>query len=272
VHVERLGDPRAAARMIVLHGAGGHAAALFPVAAAAAQRGGFRVAVPDLPGYGRTTVPRRSAVRYGDWVDLVCDLVRAEKQAHPDTPLHLLGASMGGLLAYDAATRTGLVDRVVATCLLDPRERLARRCISHAPWIGEAAPAVLRLAAGPLAGVPVPLRWLTNMRAISNAPELTHLVLRDRRGGGNRMPLGFFRSFLESAPEVEPEQATGPRIVLAHPGEDRWTPLEVSLRFFDRLAAPKELVVLANAGHYPVEPPGVHRLVEAIGVAEGGKQ
>lgn len=75
---------------------------------------------------------------------------------------------------------------------------------------------------------------------------------------------GFVRSFLDSAPAVEPEDATGPAVVLAHPADDRWTPTEVSLRFFERIAAPKELVLLEGAGHYPVESPGAHQLVDAI--------
>lgn len=266
VHIERMGDPAAAARMILLHGAGGHAAAMFPYAALAAQRG-FRVLVPDLPGFGRTRVPRRHAVRYDDWVRLACDLALAEKQAHPDEPLHLLGASMGGMLAYDVATRTGAASRVLVTCLLDPRDPVARRHITHFPWLGDVARPFMRVAAGPLAGVSVPMPWLTKMRAISNEPALVDLVLRDRRGGRNRMPLGFLRTFLDSAPAVEPEEASGPAIVLAHPADDRWTPHEVSMRFFDRIAAPKEIVMLENAGHYPVESPGARQLVEAMGTA-----
>jgi pimeloyl-ACP methyl ester carboxylesterase len=38
----------------------------------------------------------------------------------------------------------------------------------------------------------------------------------------------------------------------------------MSLRFFDRIAGPKELVLLDNAGHFPVEVPGAHQLLEAI--------
>jgi hypothetical protein len=102
------------------------------------------------------------------------------------------------------------------------------------------------------------------MRAIANKPELVDLVIRDKRGGGNRMPLGFLRSFLDSTPAVEPEQATGTTFVLAHPAEDHWTPTEVSLRFFDRIAAPKEFVRLEGAGHYPVESPGAHNLVDVL--------
>jgi alpha-beta hydrolase superfamily lysophospholipase len=262
VHVERIGDPAAPRRAVLLHGAGGHAAAMWPFAAMAARRG-IHVVVPDLPGYGRTRVPRRGSVRYPDWVALACDLLRAERETH-EGPLLLVGASLGGMVAYDAATRTGAADHVLMTCLPDPRDPVVRRRVTRVPWLGAAARPVLRVLAGPLASVTVPVRWLTNMRAISNSPELVDLVIRDHRGGGGRIPLGFLRSFLESAPAVEPEDVTGPTFILAHPAEDRWTPTAMSLRFFDRIAAPKELVLLEGAGHFPVEEPGVHQLVDAI--------
>lgn len=252
---------------VLLHGAGGHAAAMWPFAAAAARRGSH-VVVPDLPGYGRTRVPRRGAVRYPDWVSLACALLRAEREAH-DGNLLLVGASLGGMVAYDAATRTGAADRVVVTCLPDPRDPLVRRQITRIPWLGAAARPALRVLAGPLASVSVPVRWLTNMRAISNNPGLVELVIRDERGGGGRVPLGFLRSFLDSAPAVEPEEATVPTFVLAHPAQDRWTPTAMSLRFFDRIAAPKELVLLEGAGHFPVETPGAHGLVDAIAGVPG---
>lgn len=120
--------------MLLLHGGGGHAAVLWPFAALAAERG-FEVAVPDLPGYGKTRVPS-VGVRYSDWVECIADLVRAEKAADP-RPLVVMGASMGGMLAYEAAARrTEVVDAVVATCLLDPRLPGARAVLGRNPVLG----------------------------------------------------------------------------------------------------------------------------------------
>jgi alpha-beta hydrolase superfamily lysophospholipase len=265
VHVERIGDPRARHRVVMLHGAGGHAALLWPYAAAVAALGAH-VVVPDLPGYGRTRVARPGAVRYGDWVRLTADLLRAEREAH-DGPLSAVGASLGGMLAFDAATRTGAADRVVATCLLDPRDPAALRCVSRYPWAGGATVALLRVLAGPLAGTRVPVRWVSNMRAISNRPALTGIVVADRRGGGTRVPLGFLRDYLESAPAVEPERAADIPVVLAHPARDRWTPPAVSRAFLDRIAAPTRYVPLEGCGHLPVEEPGVSTLVDLIAEA-----
>lgn len=261
VHVERVGDPSAPVRAVLLHGAGGHAGAMWPFAALAAQYG-MHVVVPDMPGYGRTRLPRKATVDYADWVALACELVETEKRAGQQ--LLVVGASLGGMLAYEAATRTAAADRVVVTCLPDPRDPLVRRHLARTRWMGSSARKLLRVLAGPAASLRVPIRWLVNMHAMSNTPELVDVVVGDEFGGGNRVPLGFLRSYLDSEPAMEPEDVTGPEFVLAHPGADRWTPVELSLRFFNRIAAAKQLVLLDNAGHFPVESPGVHQLVEVI--------
>lgn len=124
---------------------------------------------------------------------------------------------------------------------------------------------VLRLAAGPLADGRLPIRWVADMRHIANDPGLVREVISDRTGGGGRVPLGWMRTFLESAPLVEPEQFLGPPVLMVHPGDDRWTPLSVSRPFFDRIGAEKSLVILENCGHFPVEQPGFTRLLDAVG-------
>lgn len=260
VHVARAGPVDAERHAVVLHGAGGHAGAVWPFAAVLAGHG-FSVAVPDLPGYGHTRVPDRGAIRYPHWVELATEFVAAEAQTGP--PPLLLGASMGGMLAYEVATRTGAARGVLATCLLDPREAAVRERIARTPLMGRHASGTLRALAGPLASLRVPMRLLANMRAMSHDPELVSLVISDKLGGGNAMPLGFLRSFLESAPAFEPETVREPRFVLAHPAADTWTPVELSRPFFDRIAAPKELILLGNAGHYPIESPGAQQLLEA---------
>ncbi|MEU1548660.1 alpha/beta hydrolase [Nocardia sp. NPDC005745] len=259
VHIERIPRPEAKVRMIVLHGAGGHAAAMWPFAALAAARG-FDVRVPDLPGYGRTRVPSSRGIRYQDWVDCVVDLVRAVRAEDP-RPLVLAGASMGGMLAYAAAARTGMVDALAATCLLDPRLPRVRAAIARHRWLGRHGTRLLVPVADNLR---VPMRLLANMSAIANDPELTRMVSTDPRGGGTWIPLGFLRTYLRSVPVLEPEEFTACPVWLVHPGADRWTPLSLSQAFFDRIAAPKRLVVLDAAGHYPVETPGIHQLADAF--------
>ena len=97
--------------MLLVHGAGGHSGALWPIAALVASRG-IDISAVDLPLYGRTRSLDPAAVRYDTWVDLLIDLVEAERDHRP---LVLLGASIGGLLAYEVAARSPHVAAVAAT-------------------------------------------------------------------------------------------------------------------------------------------------------------
>lgn len=261
VHIARAVRPESPVRMLVLHGGGGHAGALWPLAAMAARQG-VDVFVPDLPLYGRTVEPHPRDVRYGDWVDLLCELVRAERRRDP-RPLIVFGASMGGLLGYEVAARTGEVAHVVATCLLDPADPAARRAAARVPLVGAVGPAVLR-ALDPVVGrIRVPLRLVVNMAAMSGDRGLARLCARDPRGGGVSVPLGFLISWLRFV-HTRPERFDAAPITLVHPAADTWTPPALSLNFLQRLRVPTRVVMLANCGHYPVEEPGIGRLAAAL--------
>jgi alpha-beta hydrolase superfamily lysophospholipase len=201
-------------------------------------------------------------VRYEDWVDCVSALVRREGE-NDDRPLVVFGASMGGLLAYEVAARTRQVAHVVATCLLDPADPAARAAAARMPVLGRVAPTVLGRLEKLVGGLRLPIRWLVKMRAMSGDPELTQVVVRDTRGGGVRIPLGFLSSWMNFT-HTAPERFDAAPVTLAHPGADRWTPAPLSIRFLDRISTPTRVVLLENCGHYPVEEPGVSQLVTAL--------
>jgi alpha-beta hydrolase superfamily lysophospholipase len=257
VNVARAERPNAAARVMVIHGAGGYGEALWPAAAVAASDG-IEVFAADLPLYGYTETPDPSGVRYDDWIDLLCDLVRAERAADP-RPLILFGASMGGMLAYEVAERTHDVAAVLATCLIDVSDPAARAAATRFAWMGRPAPALLR-AIDPVFGrVRLPIRWTADVMAMSSNPALSRLCATDPRGGGARVPLGFLSSFLNYA-HTDPARFDAAPVTLVQPAADRWTPVGVSIRFLQRISAPTKLVMLENCGHFPVEEPGISRL------------
>lgn len=260
LHIARVRNPEAPARLMILHGAGGHAGALWPAAALAADIG-FEVLAPDMPGYGRTRVPRPSAVRYSDWVDCVSDLLRAE-QARDPRPLVLVGASMGGMLAYSATARVGGVACLLATCLLDPRDEQVWSALS--PLVGRWSLGLMNRAAPLIDSWRLPIRWLTPMNKIANERTLARLCRTDPRGGGGRIALGFLRTFLGSVPPVEPEQFDAAPVMLVHPAADRWTAPELSLRFLRRIRGETRHVPLDNAGHFPIEEPGISQLATVM--------
>jgi pimeloyl-ACP methyl ester carboxylesterase len=238
----------AATTCIVLHGGGGNATLLSPVLAAL-ELAGIDGVCPDLPGYGRSTVaPARFT--YDTWVAFAAGLARQEAE-RTGRPVALAGFSIGGMLAYHVACEAPeAVERIAATNLLDPRLPAVRRGVARHPMAG-------RLPLVPAVdGIRVPIRWLANMRAIANDPGFAEACMADPHGAGSRVPLRFLRTWMNYAPPVEPEAFTKP-VLLLHPGDDRWTPVELSRPFFDRLGGERRLVLLENCGHAPVEEPGL---------------
>ena len=260
VHIARAPAPEADVRRMLIHGGGGYSGALWPVATVAA--GGVDVLAPDLPLYGDTVAAQPSRVRYQDWVALLTDLVRAERAADP-RPLILFGASMGGMLAYEVAARTGQVAAVVATCLLDVSDPAARAAATRYPFLGRPAPAVLRALDPALGRLRVPIRWLADMTQMSTDPALSRLCAADPRGGGASVPLGFVSSWM-SFRHTASEDFTAAPVTLVAPTADTWTPPELSIRFLQRVSAPTTLVTLENCGHYPIEEPGLDQLRTAM--------
>lgn len=177
VHVARARRSDADFRALALHGGGGHSELVWPLAALVAQEG-VDVAAVDLPLYGRTEVPDRSSVTYPDWIDLLCDFVDAEDDGRP---FIVFGASMGGMIAYETAARTGKADKVIATCLLDPTDPEARAAASRFSWTGKLAPKLLRAAAAVAGGISVPISLVADVRAMSRNPALSALCLSDLR-------------------------------------------------------------------------------------------
>jgi alpha-beta hydrolase superfamily lysophospholipase len=261
VHLDRLAGSDAKPKVVVLHGAGAYGRVMAP-AAVIAQRYGYETVSPDLPGYGLTRCPW-SRMDYGLWIDCVCDLVDREI-ARDGRPVVLFGVSLGGLLAYQVASRGAHVRGVVATTLADPRETATRRELSRFPWHGTFGLAVLSWLRVFTDGLPLPMAHVSKMDGISNDPALAALCKSDRMGGGNWVPARFLRTLMTTSPAIEPEDFDRCPVLLAHPGVDRMTDIAVSRRFFDRLKAPKRMVVLEGASHMPTEHPGVDQLEAAV--------
>ncbi|MEJ7603394.1 MAG: alpha/beta hydrolase [Kofleriaceae bacterium] len=261
VHLDRLAVPDSPLKVIVLHGAGAYGRVMAP-AAVLAQRYGYATVSPDLPGYGLTRVPWKR-MTYPLWIDCVTDLIEAE-HARDGLPIVLFGVSLGGLLAYQAAARNRRVIGLVATTLADPREAAVRRGFARHPLLGTGGLWLLDKLAPLTDGLPLPMGLMSKMHRISNKPELSALVKSDRLGGGSWVPARFLRTLMTTAPAVEPEAFHHCPVLLAHPGDDRMTDIALSRRFFERLAAPKRMVVLDGASHMPTEHPGVDQLERAV--------
>lgn len=260
LQVDRHGPPDAGVTVVLVHGAGGYGRMFAPLAAGLAAAG-HEVLAPDMPGYGLSAAAWHQ-VDYGAWKRALLALVEAEYRHRP-RPIVLLGASIGGYLAYLVAAESARVRGLVATTLADPRDPVVQAALVRQPWM-RAALWSLRPLSRLTRNLRVPVRWFTHMQRMSRDPALTALVCADPLGGGNRVPLGLLASLFDTAPALEPEQFLRCPVLMVHPACDDWTPVSISDRFFQRLAAPKQRVLLANCGHFPIEQPGLDQLRDAL--------
>lgn len=261
IHLDRYAAPASPLTVIVLHGGGGCGRLLAPFGRML-QLHGYEAVLPDMPGYG-LTVSSAKLFRYDVWVDCAAELI-ATIHRRTDKPVVVMGMSVGGYLAYLAAAKSRLAAGVIATTLADPRLPIVRDQFARAPWVNRLLTPLMPAASAVCGGLRMPIRWVSNMQGIANHPELSRLLCVDELGGGNWASLRFMSSLLSVRPAVEPEEFDLCPVLLAQPAADRWTTLEASLPFFQRIAGPKQLVMLENCGHFPIEEPGVSRLEQVM--------
>jgi len=260
IHLDRFRAPASPLTVILLHGGGGYGRLLAPFGVLLNSHG-YEVVAPDFPGYGLTVSPR-SLFDYERWVDCVVALADAESQRN-SKPVVLFGMSLGGYLGYLAAAKGGKAAGVIATTLCDPRLPIVVDQFARSPRLNRMLNPLLPFAANLFGGLRLPIKWFSNMKGITNDPELTRLLCEDPIGGGNRVPVRFMHSLMSIRPAIEPENFDVCPLLLAHPAADLWTTIEASKPFFDRIQGPKELVMLENCGHFPLEEPGFSSLERA---------
>jgi alpha-beta hydrolase superfamily lysophospholipase len=217
------------------------------------RKAGFDVICPDLPLYGYTQFLGR--VDYQDWVDVGSEIVKHFSQN--SVPVFVFGLSAGGMLAYQVACKCTAVKGIVATCLLDQRNRTITKATAVNPVMGTLGLLVANLFSKPFGRMKLPMKTVANMADISNNADVTNLLMSDKKSSGASVSLSFLHGMLNPKIDVEPEMFTTSPLLLAHPANDRWTDVALSRLFFDRLACEKELYMLPGAGHFPLEPQGL---------------
>lgn len=262
VHIDRYPEENRRGVVILLHGGGGNGRVLSPFARML-EGLGVEVIAPDMPGYGLTVRDRRLKPSYQLWTEVVHEIIEQEKR-RDGAPVILFGLSLGGLLAYMAAAHNREVSGLIASTLADTRKLSTMAVVGRNPLVGAGGYLSLKVIGPLLDSVTLPMKLLAPMQLISNDPEVSQVFMRDRLAGGSRVRLGFLRSLMNVRPAIEPEEFTLCPVLLVHPGVDPWTPLELSRQFYDRLASPKELVVLTGCGHFPLEDPGRGELEAAL--------
>ena len=267
VHLDRYANPDAPAKIVLHHGVGTNGRQMSLIVGAPLAQRGFETVALDNLGYGLTQVAPGVIPSYDDWVDLVVDFL-AYEQSRDDRPIVLYGLSAGGMLAYHVAAKApkGTLRGIVGMTFLDQRHQQVRDETSHDKFISRVgAPAMGLVARTPVARMRFPMTVASKMSALVNDQGALKVMTDDRTSGGNWVPIKFLDRYLNYVPAVEPEDFDACPILLTQPEKDHWSPLELSQPVLARITkVPVTTVMLTNAGHYPIEEPGLQQMQDAI--------
>ncbi|MYQ98573.1 MULTISPECIES: alpha/beta hydrolase [unclassified Streptomyces] len=267
VHLDRYPNPGARAKVVLHHGVGTNGRQMSLILGAPLARLGFETVALDNLGYGLTQVRAGTTPSYDDWVDLVVDFL-AHERARDDRPIVLYGLSAGGMLTYHVAAKAprGTLAGIVGMTFLDQRLQQVRDETAHdriAARLG--GPLMGLLARTPAAKLKCPMSLASKMSALANDPGAMKVFLKDRTSAANWVSVRFLDRYMNYAPAVEPEDFDACPVLLTQPAEDRWTPHHLSVPVLSRITrVPVDTVMLDNAGHYPLEEPGLRQMQDAI--------
>jgi len=262
IHLDTYRNPDAPVKVILFHGVGTNGRQMSMILGRPLALRGYETVAIDMPGYGVTDVAPGTSVTYDDWVGIGNDLVERERDGRP---IVLYGLSAGGMEAFHVAGLNGDVAGIVGMTFLDQRIAKVRRDTSHDPVVAAFIPVVEAAARTRLRRLRLPMKLVSKMQMLVNDRDLKRVFYRDKTSAGNAASIEFLNSYLNYQPVVEPEDFAVCPVLLTQPAADRWTPYELSAPTLDRITkVPVTAVMLENAGHYPIEQPGLDQMVEAI--------
>ncbi|WP_341257448.1 MULTISPECIES: alpha/beta hydrolase [Gordonia] len=263
IHLDAYRNPDAPVKVILLHGVGTNGRQMSLILGRPLASRGYETVAIDMPGYGVTDVADDSLVTYDDWVRIGSALVEKERDGRP---IVLYGLSAGGMETFHVASTNRNVAGIVGMTFLDQSSAKVRRDTAFDPVTGAVGGPVMKfLARTPARRARVPMRWVSKMRALVNSSAAKKDCYRDRTSAGNSVSVAFLDSYLNYRAPEAPEQFDVCPILLTQPGADRWTPLALSTPFLNRVSrVPVDIVILENAGHYPLEQPGLDQMVDAV--------
>ncbi|MGX6445728.1 alpha/beta hydrolase [Neobacillus sp. K501] len=262
IHLDRMSVPNSKVKIIFIHGAGGNGR-LFAPYARMLQVQGYEIVSPDLPPYGLSYSESLKYMEYQEWIKIMTEFIGSEFD-RDGKPIVLLGASIGGMLAYHVASLCKQVKGLVVTTFVDTSNQKVRDQIATNKLISRLGKFTLDNFSFVLDSFRISVSKVSRINLITNNDDLTRLIMNDPRAAGTKVSLRFLRTFLNMKPIIEPENFDVCPILLIHPEVDPMTPYRLSESFYNRLQYEKNCVILEGAGHFPIEQPGVEQMKTAI--------
>ncbi len=258
IHIDEY-EKNSETTIVVLHGVGGNGR-LVSFFSVPLVRAGYNVICPDLPGYGFSKHKRD--ITYTDWIEVGSKIVEAELSK--GRKVFIIGLSAGGMLAYNVACNYQNINGLIFTNILDNREEEVRSHSAKNKFQAKYGIRFLNLIPQFIRTIKVPIRMVTNMDRLVNNKEILNVLLKDKVGAGGSVSINFLLTMINSVPIIEPDEFKKVPVLMVHPGNDLWTPVKISEIFFNKIASNKQKVILKNAGHFPVEEPGLTEMENAI--------
>lgn len=265
IHLDRWQNPTAKVRVILHHGVGTNGRQLSMILGVPLHTAGFDLVAIDMPGYGCTQVARGKTVSYDDWVQIANDFINFELVRDP-RPIVLYGLSAGGMLSYHAAALNKKVKGIVGMTFLDQRIQQVRDETARNVLMSRVGMPLAKMSDIPvLRSLSLPMMLASKMSTLVNNPNALKVFLADRSSAGSWASMHFLSTYSSYRPALEPEDFDICPILLTQPAQDKWTPLHLSELTLTRVKrVPVKIVELENAGHYPLEDPGLQQMVDAM--------
>lgn len=246
-------------KVILVHGGGANGRLMFPLGVVLSNQG-YECISADMPGFGLTEIRKPNS--YNTWIELVVELIERE-HLKDGNPIFLAGISLGGMLSYQAACLSNKVKGLIVSTLADTRRKDIQIQLSRNKTMGTTGVNLTKRLSKLTDGVKIPIKATTKMWAMANNKEFVKLLEKDKVGSGSWVYVKFLRTLFEASPPIEPEDFNKCPLLFLQPENDNITPWWVSKDFYNRLACPKEKIVLTNAGHIPLEEPGTSMMRDA---------
>lgn len=170
------------------------------------------------------------------------------------------------MLTYHVAAQNKKVRGIIGMTFLDQRFTAVRDETSSS-WLASriGIPLIQLSDAMGLGFLTQPMSLGSKMSALVNDANVLKVFLKDPTSAGAWVSIRFLKSYVTFQPALEPADFDICPVLLTQPAEDRWTPQHLSEPFLSAIKkVPVKTVVLENAGHYPLEDPGLQQMADAI--------
>lgn len=254
IHLDCFRNSKAEKKIIMLHGVGTNGRQMSMILGLSLAKAGYETIAIDMPTYGLTEVAKESIVTYDDWIALGNDYINYEL-SKDCRPIYLYGLSAGGMETYDVAFLNGKVNGIIGMTFLDQQNKNVRNTTTRNKFMSDVAvPMLSVLNKIGLGRIKIKMSIASKMWALCNNRTAMKAFMKDKTSAGNSCTVAFLDSYMNHKLLCPPEKFDICPILLTQPEKDRWTPLELSKPFLDKIRkVDVKIVLLPNGGHYPVE-------------------